>query len=281
MKFPAFEPINLTNYQNASEIIELSLEQIIPDENQCRKIFEKNSLAELASSIKQHGVIQPVIVRKIDGINKYQLIAGERRCRAAKIAGLETIPAVIRLHDKSERMTIALIENIQRENLNPLEEARAIETLLARCSLTHSQVAASIGRSRAAVSNLLRLLNLDDEVQEMIHAGFLEMGHAKALLGLPSQYQAEIAKIIISKTLSVREVEKLVQSYDRPKKKQNTLLNLELEEKAKSLKVYLTNLLLSKVEMCVKANGRGKIVIRFDSLKQVECLMKNLGVNEL
>src|SRR5205085_10403649 len=207
MKFPAFEPIDLSNNAQTFEAIDLYLSQIEADSNQPRKIFSEDTLEELAISIKNHGVIQPIIVRNIDGGRKYQIIAGERRWRAAKMAGLEQIPAIIKEYDSVQRMAVSLIENIQRENLNPLEEAQAIQSLLSECDMTHNEVAESIGRSRTTVTNSLRLLTLTREVKVMVNAGFLEMGHARALLCLPNVQQIEAAELVILKKLSVRETE--------------------------------------------------------------------------
>ena len=163
MKFPAFEAINLKNTQSF-EVTDLYLSQIEPDKNQSRKNFSENSLEELSVSIRQHGIIQPILVRDIDKGKKYQIIAGERRWRAAKMIGLEKIPVIIKEYDKANRMAVSLIENIQREELNPLEEAQAIQRLLKDCHMTHCQVAESLGKSRTTVTNLLRLLVLEGKV---------------------------------------------------------------------------------------------------------------------
>ncbi|MEO7048023.1 MAG: ParB/RepB/Spo0J family partition protein, partial [Ferruginibacter sp.] len=232
MKFPAFEPIDLKNKPQSFEAVDLYLSQIEPDKNQPRKNFDENALEELASSIRQHGVIQPILVRDIDKGKKYQIIAGERRWRAAKIVGLEKIPAIIKEYNKANRMAVSLIENIQRENLNPLEEAQAIHTLLEECYMTHNQVAESLGRSRTTVTNLLRLLALTDKVKEMINSGLLEMGHARALLSLTSDQQIAVAQVIIGKSLSVRETEKIVQRMNAPQKKKETFITPEFEKKA-------------------------------------------------
>ena len=279
MKFPAFEPINLQNDIQSLEGIDLRLSQIEPDENQARKFFCDTSLEELASSIRQHGVIQPILVREIDPRgNKYQIIAGERRWRAAKIVGLEKIPAIIRKYDKANGMAVSLIENIQRENLNPLEEAQAIQRLLDECYMTHSDVAETLGRSRTTVTNLLRLLTLTDEVKEMLNAKLLEMGHARALLSLSSEQQADTAKIIIRKSLSVRETEKLVQRLNMPQNKQEFLLTPQFEKKTNDWMAQLSKQLSSKVNMHFNSDGKGRMVINFDSLEEADWLMAHLKV---
>lgn len=276
MKFPAFEPINLKNNPQTFETVDLYLSQIGPNENQPRKNFNESSLEELALSIKQHGIIQPIIVRNINNSEKYQIIAGERRWRAAIKAGLEKIPAIIRESSKLDRMAVALIENIQRENLNSLEEAQAIQRLLEECSMTHNQVAESIGRSRATVSNLLRLLTLTNEVKSMITAGLLEMGHARALISLSGEEQIKIANLIIDKTLSVRKTEELVQRVNDPKDNQKILLASEFEKKILMWKTGLSKQGLSKVKVHFSSEGKGRVVIHFDSLEEADWLMENI-----
>ena len=279
MKFPAFEPINLQNDIQSLEAIDLRLSKIEPDKNQPRKFFCDTSLEELAASIRQHGIIQPILVREIDHHgNKYQIIAGERRWRAAKIVGLEKIPAIIRKYDKANGMAVSLIENIQRENLNPLEEAQAIQRLLDGCYMTHSDIAETLGRSRTTITNLLRLLTLTDEVKEMLNAKLLEMGHARALLSLSCEQQADTAKIIIKKSLSVRETEKLVQCLNMPQNKQEFFLTPQFEQKTNDWMALLSKQLSSKVNMHFNSDGKGRVVINFDSLEEVDWLMAHLKV---
>lgn len=280
MKFPAFEPINLQNDMPSLEAIDLRLSQIEPDNNQARKIFSDTLLEELASSIREHGVIQPILVREIEnGRSKYQIIAGERRWRAAKKVGLEKIPAIIKKYDKTNNMAVSLIENIQRENLNPLEEAQAIQRLLVECCMTHSDIAKTLSRSRATITNLLRLLTLTHEVKEMLHAKLLEMGHARALLSLPYEQQIDIAKIIVKKSLSVRETEKLVQRLNMPQNKQEFLLTSQFEKKTDDWIAQLSKQLSSKVNMHFNSDGKGRVVINFDSLEEADWLMAHLKVD--
>ena len=170
MKFPAFEPIDLSNNAQSFEAIDLCLSQIEPNSNQPRKIFNEDTLEELATSIKNHGVIQPIIVREIENGKKYQIIAGERRWRAAKMAGLRKFQRLLKNMIVCKEWLYLLIENIQRENLNPLEEAQAIQSLLGECDMTHNEVAESIGRSRTTVTNILRLLTLTREVKVMVNS---------------------------------------------------------------------------------------------------------------
>jgi len=279
MKFPAFEPIDLKNTPQSFEAVDLFLSQIEPDKNQPRKSFDESLLEELASSIRHHGVIQPIIVKEIDKGKKYQIIAGERRWRAAKIAGLKKIPAIVRDYDKANQMAVSLIENIQRQDLNPLEEAQAIQSLLEECHMTHSQIAESLGRSRTTVTNLLRLLTLTTKVKEMISSGLLEMGHARSLLSLPSEQQINVAELIITKSLSVREVEKMVQRINNPQLKQEAYISAYLEKKSNEWRMQLSKQLSSKVNVHLNSEGKGKVVIHFDSIEEADWLMDHLKVS--
>lgn len=277
MKFPAFEPIDLKSNVPAFESIELCLSKIIPDENQPRKIFDESSIEKLALSIKQHGVIQPIVVKRVDNSDQYQIIVGERRWRAAKQAQLNTIPAIVQEYYKPEKMAIALIENIQRENLNPLEEAQAIQNLLEECSMTHHQVAESIGRSRATVSNLLRLLNLEYEVKLMVNAGLLEMGHARALLGLSGQHQVETAKLVVDRSWSVRETEKAIQRATMPTQKRKLFMPPDFKRKIMEWEKSFSKQVSSKVNLHFNSDGKGRVVIHFDSIEEADWLMNILN----
>jgi ParB family chromosome partitioning protein len=240
------------------------------------------TLASLAESIRAQGVVQPIIVRPLDGTDaagarRYEIIAGERRWRAAQQAGLHDIPAVIRHVPDEAAIAMALIENIQREDLNPLEEARALERLISEFGLTHQQAADAIGRSRAAVSNLLRLLELAPEVCERVERREIEMGHARALLGLGSRrQQVEVSALVARKALSVRETEALVRrltepaherSVDAPRTDPNiTRLENELAEK-----------LGAPVNIEHGRGGRGRLVIRYHSLDELDGILRHLG----
>ncbi len=257
----------------------LPINRIKSRENQPRKNFDEGALEELAQSIKSKGVIQPIIVRPAkDGF--YEIIVGERRWRASKYAGLHEIPAIVRDYKKLDCMAISLIENIQRENLNPLEEAQAIHDLIEEHSMTHLQVAESIGKSRAAVSNLVRLLNLDPEVKAMVNASLLEMGHARALLSLSGQAQVDAAKLVVARSLSVREAEKLVQREKKPSTKQAIQLESGFEEKANQWKSYMSKQLSSKVNVHVDAAGKGKMIIYFDSVEEADWLMEHIDIKK-
>lgn len=273
MKFTSFEPIDLKNNFSGFEVIELVLSQIVPDENQARKDFDESSLEELSASIKQYGIIQPVIVRKYD--DKYKLVAGERRWRAAKRAGLNKIPAIIREYDKHERLSVALIENIQRKNLNVLEEAQAIQNLLEECAMTHNQVAESLGKSRTSVTNLLRLLELHIEVKIALQNRLLEMGHARALLALDLEEQKEVAQQIINKKLSVREAEKLIQKIKYPQANSDgEYFDPAIKQKTKYWIDVLTNRLSAKVKIHLNNKGEGKVIIPVSSADEIDWLVQ-------
>ena len=254
----------------------LPIDQIKARDNQPRKKFEESALDELAQSIKFHGVIQPIIVQATD-YGLYEIIAGERRWRAAKRAGLDKIPVIIREYNKTDSLAVALIENIQRENLNPLEEAQAIQNLLDGCAMTHTQVAENIGKSRSTVSNLLRLLELSEPVKLMINSGLLEMGHARALFMLDLEQQIETAKLVVGNNLSVRETEKLVQRINSPQEMKRNKVNPVFEKKASLWKDYLSRKLSSKVDVHVGYEGKGKVVINFDSIEEADWLMNHIG----
>jgi ParB family chromosome partitioning protein len=281
MKFPAFEPIELKNEIADFAGVELLLSQIVPDEHQHRRVFDEKALKELALSIQQHGVIQPIIVKKIDGSEKYQLVAGERRWRAAKRAGLEKIPAIVRVYTELDSMAVALIENIQRKNLNPLEEAQAVEKLLTEFQLTHQQIAEHIGKSRVTVSNLLRLLRLESEVKALLEAGLLEMGHARALLGLTGQQQVACAQQVVKQCLSVRATEKLLQHSSNASPTQSVQLAPDFEQKVSAWKKRASQLLAAKVNLHFSPNGKGKLVIRFNSLTDADRLMDHITLSDL
>lgn len=258
----------------------LAIDDIRPRANQPRKVFDEESLEELTQSIKSKGIIQPIIVKSC-GDDSYEIIVGERRWRAAKRAGLEKMPAIVRDYDKVDSMAVALIENIQRENLNPLEEAEALRSLIEECAMTHNQVAESVGRSRVAVSNLLRLLDLTKEVKLMINSGLLEMGHARALLSLSPDQQIEAAKIVVGKSLSVRETEKLVQDINKPQHEKSTVLIDEVFEKKATLwKTHLSKQLSSKVNIHLNQDGKGRMVIHFNSIEEADWLIDHVGFNQ-
>jgi ParB family chromosome partitioning protein len=265
----------------------LILDDLVPGQYQPRTRMDEGALYELAESIKSQGIMQPILVRKLtQGANsgKYEIIAGERRFRAAKLAGLDSVPVLVRDVPDESAAVMALIENIQREDLNPLEEAHGLQRLVKDFGLTHEQAAQAVGRSRSAASNLLRLLNLSDAVQSMLMAGDIEMGHARALLALERAVQVTTAHQIAAKKLSVREAEALVKKLSAeftltaPKPKADKSRDLRrLEEE-------LSDLLTAEVEVRVKKrakrNGRveemGEVAIQFGSLDELNGLLDRL-----
>ena len=257
----------------------VSLDLLQRGKYQPRIDMRTRTLENLAESIRSQGVVQPIVVRPLDGAGserRYEIIAGERRWRAAQMAGLESIPAVVRDVPDESAVAIALIENIQRENLNPLEEARALERLTDEFSLTHEQAARSVGRSRAAVSNLLRLLDLSDEVKNLVEARELEMGHARALLSVSdAKRQAEAAMLVIRKGLSVRETERLVKGLLKGggrKAKKVTPVDPDIRQ----LESDLTDKLGAKVSVQHGAKGGGKLTIAYNNLDELDGILAHI-----
>ena len=235
--------------------------------------MDEAALSELAASIKAQGVVQPIVVRETVA-GDYELIAGERRWRAAKMAGLDQLPAVVRRVPDEIALAVGLIENIQRENLNPLEEASGLRRLLDEFGLTHQQVAESIGRSRAAVSNLLRLLNLDPPVRSHLEAGQIEAGHARAILALPREQQLSAAETVIQQRLSVRQTEQLVRRYlsgERKKKRSRVRQDADLLR----LEEELSERLAAKVNI-EHSGRRGRVVIEYNSLDELDGILERL-----
>ncbi len=239
-----------------------------PGKYQPRTHMDKESLSELADSIKSQGVMQPVLVRLVSA-GRYEIIAGERRWRAAQMAGLEEIPALIRDVPDEAALAMSLIENIQRENLNPLEEAQGIQRLINEFSMTHQAAGQVLGSSRSAVSNLLRLLNLAEPVQEMMMQGKINMGHGRALLVLTAALQIETAHQVIHKQLSVRETEKLVNRMESVKLKQPRKLDRDLL----SLQENVSAKIGAQVTIKTKGNGMGSLVIQYSSLEQLDGIL--------
>ena len=265
----------------------LALDQLVPGMYQPRTRMDEGALYELAESIKAQGIMQPILVRKLTGgehAGKYEIIAGERRYRASRLAGLDTVPVLVREVPDEAAAAMALIENIQREDLNPLEEAQGLQRLVREFGLTHEQAAQAVGRSRSAASNLLRLLNLAEPVQTMLMAGDIDMGHARALLALDRATQITAGNQIAAKKLSVREAESLVKKLgaefqlvpQKPKKEKSRDLKRVEEE--------LSDLLMAEVEVRVKKRvkrgGRteemGELAIQFGSLDALNGLIERL-----
>ena len=247
-----------------------AIEHIAPNPRNPRRTFAEADLEDLTQSIREHGIVQPVVVRRMPN-DKFEIIAGERRWRAAQIAGLTEIPAVVREIPDEAAVAIALIENIQRENLNPVEEAMALQRLLEEFSMTHQQVADAIGKSRVTVTNLLRLLTLADEVKTLLEHGDIEMGHARALLTLPEALQCEAAQIIIEKSLSVRDTEELVRRLQLPKLPD---LPKSIDPDIKRLQQDLSTRLKMMVAIQCNSKGKGKVVIRYSNLNELDSLLE-------
>ncbi len=248
----------------------VKLEELQPGKYQPRTRMDQASLEELARSLKSQGVMQPILARTL-GSGRYEIIAGERRWRAAKIAGLREIPVMIREVPDSAALAMALIENIQRENLNPLEQATGIQRLINEFKMTHQEAAEAVGRSRAATTNLLRLLNLPQSVQALLYDGNIDMGHARALLALEGRRQEELAKRVAERGLSVRETEKLVQdilnpNQTKPGKVKTSRDILRFEEE-------LAEKFGTKVEIKPGKKGAGKLVISYASHEHLDDLL--------
>ena len=256
-----------------SSLRELPLDRIQPGRYQPRGNIDPQRLEELADSIRSQGVVQPVVVRPLEA-GGYELIAGERRWRAAQQAGLETRPAVIREVSDEITVAMALIENIQREDLNPLEEANALRRLIHDFEMTHGDAAKAVGRSRAAVSNLLRLLELETEVRELVDQGRLDMGHARALLGLTGRKQVEAAHKVVKRGLSVRATEKLVQDLLKGNsgKPQQTKPDPNIQRLERDLADHLG----ATVSIRHQSSGKGQLRIGYHSLDELEGILERL-----
>ena len=259
-----------------SELKKLPVEKIRKGEYQPRLSIDPDALQELAESIKAQGLVQPVIVRRIEG-GEYELIAGERRWRAAQIAGLHTIPAIVRDIPDQAAAAMSLIENIQREDLNPLEEAIAMSRLIADFGLTHQQTAESVGRSRAAVSNLLRLLDLEEVTKELLDKGKLDMGHARALLALSGTLQIETAHIIANKELSVRETEKLVKKIANPEQNPDKKLPVKKALEVQKLEDSLSEKLGAQVNIQYNNKGKGKLIVEYNNLDELDGILEHIN----
>jgi ParB family chromosome partitioning protein len=233
------------------------------------------SLQNLADSIREQGVVQPIVVRGI-GDGHYEIIAGERRWRAAQLAGLHEIPAVIRDVEDRAAIAIALIENIQREDLNPLEEARALKRLISEFEMTHEQAAQAVGRSRVAVSNLLRLLDLEDAVKGMVERRELEMGHARALLALSGTRQVEAARQVIARGLTVRATERLVQELQRTNVPHRPSSRASRDPDIQRLEARLSDRLGASVQIRHGSGGKGRLEIRYNSLDELDGILEHI-----
>jgi ParB family chromosome partitioning protein len=256
------------------ELKQLPVDLLQRGKYQPRTNMNPEALQELAASIKAQGVVQPIVVRPLPSGN-YEIVAGERRWRASQLAGLETVPAVVRKVPDEAAIAIALIENIQRENLNPVEEANALQRLIDEFRMTHQQVAEAVGRSRAAVTNLLRLLTLNTDVREMLEKGRMDMGHARALLALEGGVQSKTARQVVEKKLSVRETENLVRRLtEKPAGKKSARASVDPDIRA--LQTKLSDKLGAKVHISHGRKGAGRLTIDYDSLDQLDGILARI-----
>lgn len=257
--------------KGAADLRELPIEALRSGSSQPRQRFDEDALAALAESIRARGVVEPLIVRPTSG--GFEVVAGERRWRAARRAGLTHVPAIVREMDVREAMAVALVENIQRADLNPMEEAEALRRLIDECRLTHEQASAAIGRSRAAVSNALRLLTLPTVVQAWLREGRMSMGHAKVLMGAPPERQAELARRVIALGLSVRQTELLV-TQPRRHGARTPASGDDYAEDVRSLQDALG----TAVEIRAGTRGRGRVVIPFRDREALDAIVKRLAL---
>jgi len=257
------------------ELSQLAVRSLRPGKYQPRTRMDQASLAELAESIRARGVLQPVVVRPVDD-GGYEILAGERRWRAAQLAGLDRVPAMVREVPDDAALGIGLIENIQREDLNPIEEAAGLKRLIDEFRLTHDEAAKAVGRSRSAVTNLLRLLELARAVQDMLLDGRLDMGHARALLALGKAKQVELAEQVASRGLSVRETERLVQHAAEAPKAAPRAAKARLDADTRRLQDQLSEALGASVSLKPRRGGRGSLVIDYASLEQLDGLVARL-----
>jgi ParB family chromosome partitioning protein len=259
----------------------IALDRLQPGRYQPRSRMDETALQELAASIRTHGLMQPIVVRPV-GPHRWEIVAGERRFRAAALAGLSEVPVIVRDVPDEQALQLALIENIQREDLNPLEEAQAIRRLIEEFGYSHEQAADAIGRSRSATSNLLRLLNLAEPVQTMLLAGDLDMGHARALLALDRAQQIMIAHEVVERRLSVRETERLVQRTleQQAAKPIATSGGNKHDPDIARLQERLADALAAPVAIRADARGRGRLTIGFGSIEQFQGLIQRFGVSE-
>lgn len=272
---PPPEPLPADTVETTDRLRMIGVDQIRRGSYQPRRLFDQSLLQELADSIKAEGMIQPILVRRFAGA--YELVAGERRWRAAQLAGLSDIPAIVRDMEDQSVAAVALIENIQRKDLNPLEEAAAFERLCDEFGMTHKAVAESVGRSRASVSNLLRLLELHDEVKLLVDKGELEMGHARAILGAPKDRQHELAQQVIKQGLSVRAVEKLVRDLNEPEEQAGSAQKKVIADPdIERLSQKLGETLGASVKIQHRKSGSGKLQISYSSVSELQGILAHI-----
>jgi ParB family chromosome partitioning protein len=278
---PVAETAAVTGESRADGLRELPIDLLQRGQYQPRADIRQDTLEDLAASIRAQGVVQPIVARpigEVKGTLRYEIVAGERRWRAAQMAGLEAIPAVVREIPDEAAIAMALIENIQRENLNPLEEARALDRLIREFDLTHAEAAEAVGRSRVAVSNLLRLQELSDKVKPMLESRQLEMGHARALLGITNAIQQfDAARQVVKKGLSVRETERLVRSMlDKSGTKKTVKPADSGNADIRRLEIEVSEKIGAKVRVNHTKKGSGKVVISYNSLDELDGILKHI-----
>ncbi len=260
---------------NSNTVTSLPVDRMKRGKYQPRSDMRTEALEELADSIRAQGIVQPIVVRPV-GDGMYEIIAGERRWRAAQLAELHDVPVVVRDVPDEAAIAMALIENIQRENLNPIEEAVALQRLIKEFDLTHQSAAEAVGRSRAAVSNLLRLFDLNDDVKKRLEQRELEMGHARALLGLQGRQQSEAAKLVVNRGLSVRETEQLVRRMQSEQSGSSAGENRRLDPDIQRLQDDLSERLGARVSFQHSASGKGKIQLQYNSLEELDGILAHI-----
>ena len=288
----AFQPQENTQENTTNNIVtsntmikSLKINQLVPGKFQPRHSMPPQELSELVESIKTQGILQPLIVRQL-APQTYEIIAGERRWRAATLAEFIEVPVIIKNVNDKDALTIALIENIQRENLNTLDEAIALDRLTKEFSLTHNEVAMAVGKSRTAITNLLRILQLPTEIKHMLEKQQLDLGHAKVLLGAPNNLQLQIANKIVMDNLSVRATEQLLSKYQQiiPNSFNQTILNnkpkLPTDPDVTKLQKQLSDTLGAKVIIFTKSKSRGKLIIEYNSLEELEGILEHIKATE-
>lgn len=260
--------------QAKDSFLQLPLEQLQRGRYQPRRDMNPVALQELADSIKAQGIMQPIVVRVLGEAGRFEIVAGERRWRAAQMAGLDTIPALVRDISDDTAMAMALIENIQREDLNPMEQATAMHRFVEEFELTHQQIAEAVGKARATVTNLLRLMSLPREVKTLLEHGDLEMGHARALLSLPEQQQIDSARLVVAKGLSVRQTEALVRSLLAANEKPAD--DKTIDPNVAQLQQSLADKLGAAVQIDYNKKGQGRLVIRYNSFEELDGILAHI-----
>ena len=257
-----------------SQVSQISVDELTPGQYQPRTKMHKSTLEELSQSIKEQGVLQPLVVRRLAS-GRFEIVVGERRWRAAQLAGIDSVPAIIRDLNNDETAKIALIENLQREDLNSMDQARGLLRLQREFNLTQEELGSSVGKSRSTVTNLLRLLNLTTDVQSMLEEGKIEMGHARSLLSLTETEQLECAKRVVSESMSVRQCEALVATFSSAKKIKNSQAKSK-DPNTRLLEKELSELLGSAVQITHNSKGRGKLVVNFKNLDALQGVLDKI-----